>query len=104
MTKSKTQMFYMKVHPRIDHYLVAICDEALLGTVLEDGKIKFDVSEDFYGGDLVDITTCLEHLKLATIVNMIGKNTVNAAIDAGIVNKNAVLYIDGQPHAQWVKL
>ncbi len=103
MTKSKT-LFYLKIHPRMEHYLVAICDESLLGRTLEEGDIKFNISEDFYGGDLVDLTTYLEHLKQATIVNMIGKNTVTAAIDAGFVNKNAVLYIEGQPHAQWVKL
>lgn len=103
MPKRKTK-FYLKVHPRIEHYLVAMCDEALLGTTLQEGDIVFNVSEEFYGGDLVDIATCLEHMKAATIINMIGEDTVKAAIEAGIVHENSVLYIQGQPHAQWVRL
>lgn len=94
---------YMRVRKTLEHYLVAICDEALLGQTLVQGKIRFKVSEEFYGGELVDMEKCLEHLKRATIVNMIGNNTVKVAIEAGIVHKGAVLYIDGHPHAQWVK-
>ena len=95
---------YMRVRETIEHYVVAICDEDLLGKTLRQGRIKFTVSEDFYGGELVDITACMEHIERATIINMIGKVTVQAAIDAGIVHEKAVLYIDGHPHAQWVKL
>ena len=104
MVKDEVQKFYVKIHPRMDHYLVAICDETLLGKTLNEGEIKFNVSEEFYGGELVDLNTCLEHLKRATIANMIGNKTVNAAINAGLVQKQAVLYIEGEPHAQWVKL
>ena len=96
--------FYLKIHPRMEHYLVAICDESLLGRTLVEGEIKFNVSEDFYGGNLVDMETCLEHLRIATIANMIGEKTVEVAINAGLVQKQAILYIEGQPHAQWVKL
>ncbi len=98
------QRFYLKVHPRFGHYLVAICDKALLGRTLVDGDIEFNVSEKFYGGELVDVETCLQHLRKATIVNMIGEESVSIAIEAGLVHRNAVLYIDGHPHAQWMKL
>ncbi len=95
---------YMRVRKTIEHYVVAVCDKELLGKTLEHGDITFTVSEEFYGGDLVDLSTCLEHIKQATIVNMIGEVTVRAAIEAGIVHESAVLYIDGHPHAQWVRL
>ncbi|HDD67417.1 MAG TPA: DUF424 family protein [Candidatus Thorarchaeota archaeon] len=95
---------YMRVRETIEHYVVAICDEGLLGKTLRQGNIQFKVSEEFYGGELVDIETCMEHIRRATIVNMIGKVTVDAAIKAGIVHEQAVIYIEGHPHAQWVKL
>ena len=88
----------------MDHILVAVCDEELLGKTLVEGNLKFNVSKEFYGGDLVDTKTCIKHLKGATIANMIGKTTVDAAIEAGLVHKSAILYIEGEPHAQWVKL
>jgi len=99
-----TKSVYIRVRETLDHVLVSVCDEQLLGRVLEEGRIKFNVSKEFYGGELVDTDTCIKHLKNATVANMIGKNTVEAAISAGLVHKDAVLYIEGEPHAQWVKL
>ncbi|MGQ4910970.1 MAG: DUF424 domain-containing protein [Candidatus Thorarchaeota archaeon] len=95
---------YLKVRESVEHYVVAMCDKALLGKTLNNGPIQFNVSEEFYGGDLVDIKTCLVHLERATIANMVGKKSVEAAIKAGYVNEHAVLYIEGHPHAQWVRL
>jgi hypothetical protein len=39
-----------------------------------------------------------------TIVNMVGKNCVEKAIQKGYVHPDAVLRIEGVPHAQIVKL
>lgn len=95
---------YIRVRESIDHVLVSACDENLLGKTLTEGKIKFSVNPDFYGGELVDTKTCIKYLQNATVANMIGKTTVSAAIKAGLVHEQAVLYIEGEPHAQWVKL
>jgi hypothetical protein len=81
-----------------------MCDEGLLGKTLVEGTVKFNVSKDFYGEDLVDLKTCVEHLNRATIANMVGTTSVNAAIKAGFVHEQAVGYIDGHPHAQWLRL
>ncbi len=95
---------YVRIRETLDHVLVSACDENLLGRTLIDGEIRFNVSKEFYGGDLVDTATCIKYLQNATIANMIGTITVTAAIEAGLVHKNAVLYIQGEPHAQWMKL
>lgn len=95
---------YLRVRKTVDHYLVSICDEGLLGKTLEKGVVKFCISEDFYGGDLVDIEDCVPHFEKATIVNMVGKTAVEKAIHSGFVHEKAVIYIDGHPHAQWVRL
>ncbi|MFW9846079.1 MAG: DUF424 domain-containing protein [Candidatus Thorarchaeota archaeon] len=96
---------YMQVRETHDgHYVVAICDEPLLGKTLVEGGIKFKISKEFYGENLVDAKTCVEHLNRATIANMVGSNSVKTAIKAGIVHEQAVAYIDGHPHAQWVRL
>ena len=95
---------YMRVSETHDHYVVAICDKPLLGKTLKEGQIKFKVSEEFYGGDLVDSKTCISHLERATIANMVGAKAVQTAIKAGLVHEQAILYIEGHPHAQWVKL
>jgi len=95
---------YMRIRATHDHLLVSICDEILLGRTLVEGDLTFKVSEEFYGGELVDMKKCFVQLKDATIANMIGHTTVKAAIDAGLVHESAVIYIEGHPHAQWVRL
>jgi hypothetical protein len=40
----------------------------------------------------------------STIVNMIGKNVVQKAIEKGYVHPEAILNIEGIPHAQIVKI
>jgi hypothetical protein len=96
---------YMRVRETHDgHYVVAICDKNLLGKTLVDGEVKFTVSKEFYGEDLVDVKSCAEHLGRATIANMVGESSVKVAINAGFVHEQAVAYIEGHPHAQWVKL
>jgi hypothetical protein len=102
---SLMSLVYMRVRETHDgHYVVAICDEDLLGKTLIDGKIEFTVSKEFYGEDLVDVKSCINHLNRATIANMVGAVSVKAAINAGFVHEQAVGYIEGHPHAQWVKL
>jgi hypothetical protein len=100
---SRMVQVYLRVSETHEHYIVAMCDKPLLGKTLKQGDLKFKVSKEFYGGDLVDLNICLKHLQRATIANMVGEKTVKAAMNAGLVHEQAVLYIEGHPHAQWVK-
>jgi len=91
---------YVKVHRSGDAVIVAVCDEGLLGKTLAENTIKFKVSEDFYGGDLVDINEAIKLIKSAYVANLVGKNIVEAAIRANLVLRESIIYIDGVPHAQ----
>ena len=84
--------------------LLALCDCEILGRKLREGKIVFHVKEEFYKGAKVSIEEAIEIIENSTIVNMIGKNVVKKAIERGYVHPEAVLNIDGIPHAQIVKL
>jgi len=84
--------------------LLAICDAEILGTTLRDGKIVFCVKEDFYKGARVNLEEAMLMIENSNIVNMIGKNVVKKAIQRGYVHPEAVLDIQGTPHAQIVKL
>ncbi len=94
---------YIRVRETFDHVLVSACDKELLGKTLVEGDLEFTVNPEFYGGELVDTNTCVKYLKNATVANMIGKKTVKAAIEAGLVHETSVLYIEGEPHAQLVR-
>lgn len=84
--------------------LLAICDVEILGRTLREGKIVFYVKEDFYRGRKVNIDEAVSMIENSTIINMVGKNVVKRAIEKGFVHPEAVLNIEGVPHAQVVKM
>ena len=84
--------------------LLAICDVELLGKTLREGRIVFSVKEDFYKGARVHVDEAVSMIENSTIVNMVGKNVVKKAIERGFVHPEAVLNIEGVPHAQIVKI
>jgi hypothetical protein len=84
--------------------LLAICDREIIGKTLREGKIVFHVKDEFYNGGKVTIEDAMNMIENSTIVNMIGKNCIEKAISKGYVHPEAVLRIEGVPHAQIVKL
>ena len=84
--------------------LLCMCDTEILGRTLREGKIVFRVKEDFYKGARVDVEEAVSMIESSTIVNMVGKNVVKKAIERGFVHPEAVLQIEGIPHAQIVKV
>lgn len=86
------------------HVLLATCDAELLGKVLREGKIVFEVREEFYKGSKVSVEEAIDLMRQSTVVNMVGKRIVDKALEKGMIHPEAVLKISGVPHAQIVKL
>lgn len=84
--------------------VLAICDCDLLGKTLREGRIVFHVKEEFYRGGKVTVEEALGMIENSTIVNMVGKNCVEKAVQKGYVHPEAILRIEGVPHAQIIKL
>ena len=95
---------YAKLSKCGEHLLLAACDEELLGEVLRDGKIVFKIGEEFYKGPKMPVNEAVELMRDSTIVNMVGPNIVQKAIEQGLVHPEAVLNICGIPHAQIIKI
>jgi hypothetical protein len=95
---------YMNLKKVGRNMLLAICDAEILGRTLSEGKIVFHVKEDFYKGAKVNVEEAVSMIENSTIVNMVGKNVVKKAIQRGYVHPEAVLNIEGVPHAQIVKI
>jgi len=84
--------------------LLAVCDCELLGKTLREGKIVFRIKEEFYNGRKATIDEAMGLIDNSTIVNLVGKVCVEKAIAEGYVHPDAVLKIEGVPHAQIMKL
>jgi hypothetical protein len=95
---------YVKLKKIGRNVLLAICDCEMLGRTLREGKIVFHVKEKFYNGGKVSVDEAVGMIANSTIVNLVGKNCVEKAIAKGYVHPDAVLHIEGVPHAQIVKL
>jgi hypothetical protein len=81
-----------------------MCDAEILGKTLCEGKIVFQVKEEFYKGTKVSIEEAMAMIENSTIVNMVGANVVKKAVEKGYVHPEAILNIEGIPHAQIVKM
>jgi len=101
---SKALEVYMNLRKIGSNVLLAICDAEILGKTLREGKIVFKVKEEFYKGARVSIEEAVAMIENSTIVNMIGKNVVKRAVEKGYVHPEAILNIEGIPHAQILKL
>ncbi len=95
---------YINIKKVGGNVVLAMCDSEILGRTLRQGKIVFHVKEEFYKGGLVTVEEAVDMIENSTIVNMVGKCCVEKAIKKGYVHPEAVLNIEGVPHAQIVKL
>lgn len=94
----------MSIRKAGGNVLLAMCDAEILGKTLREGKIVFHVKERFYRGSKVNVEEAVAMIGHSTIVNMVGRNVVQRAVQEGYVHPEAVLNIDGVPHAQIVKI
>ena len=95
---------YIKIRYEGKKSLLSICDKEILGKTLKEGRIKFHVKEEFYKGTETNIENALSIIPKSNIVNMIGKKIVSKAILKGYIHPEAIISIEGIPHAQIVRL
>jgi hypothetical protein len=75
--------------------MVSICDEELMGTTLREGKLKVDISPDYFSGESVDEETALEQIKGTDIVSLVGNRIVERALREKLAHPRAVRKIGG---------
>jgi len=90
---------YLKIHIRNEIEIVACCDKDLLCKVFKEGNLRIEVTEQFYGGELIDISDAIEILKEASYFNIVGDSIIKEAIECKILPKEGVRRINGIPMA-----
>ena len=83
--------------------VVAICDSDLIGKNFEEDNLQLDVKENFYKGSEVskdEATKIMKDLSHEDATfNIVGKESIDSAIEVGIISKDQVGEIDGIPFA-----
>ncbi|SDX76859.1 DUF424 domain-containing protein [Halobellus clavatus] len=83
--------------------LVSVCDSECLGETYSEGDVSLEVTETFYGGEAADDVgeaAVIDSLTRASVANIVGERAVSVAVEAGIVDEDRVLVVDGIHHAQ----
>ena len=97
-------MISIRIYKKGNDLLLGACDEKLLGKKFEDGKFQIEVTREFYDGERITSQALKKLLEDATIANLVGKETIKCAIEAGVVDPECIIEIKGIPHAQMVKM
>ena len=91
----------MQYSVRISDYqqnkMVNMCDAELIGKNIVDGDLKIYISENYYGKHIVNKDEAVSLLKSASIMNLVGKETISLAIDLGIGSESGVKIISDIP-------
>jgi len=93
---------FIKIHKSL-RTVIAICDSDLIGKKFEDKKRQLDVRENFYKDREVDKKGLIEIIKRQSIedasFNIVGKESIQIALELGIIKSEGVHKIKGIPFA-----
>ncbi|MGC8495998.1 MAG: DUF424 domain-containing protein [Candidatus Micrarchaeia archaeon] len=97
-------MIYIKIHDTENGSMVAMCDDDLIEKVLEEGDIVIDIKSysGFYRGSVVDAKKAqdmINELDKVASANVIGKESVEAALGCGIISKKGIMKVAKVPYA-----
>ncbi len=95
---------YIKKYDTEGHIIVAVCDRNILGKKFREGKLVLKLDSSFYKGDEADEIEVKEALSSATIANIAGEKAIACAVECGCIDPDAVIFIEGIPHAQMIRI
>ena len=89
--------FSVRVSNHQKNTMLNICDSELLGKKITQDELNMNISENYYGGKLVEKEEAKSLLKNSSIINMVGKESVSLSIELGIGSENGIKTISGIP-------
>jgi hypothetical protein len=91
------ELVYLKIHKQELGQIVAVCDEDILGKTVQGKKIKIQISEGFYKGELKKIEEVLLILQRSNNFNIAGPKIIKECIQYGLISEESVLYFGDIP-------
>ena len=92
----------IKIHQTYRN-VIAICDSNLLGKKFEQENLQLDMKESFYKGEektKQEIISIMQNMSREdSTFNIVGEESVNCALEAGIISKDGIKKIQGVPFA-----
>jgi hypothetical protein len=92
----------VKIH-KTYRITIAICDSNLIGKTFEEGIRQIKIHENFFKGEEKTEQEVLEIMAHGSAedqtFNIVGKESVNLALKAGLITKEGIITIQGIPIA-----
>lgn len=93
---------HLKIHQSY-RSVVALVDSDLIGRKFEEDKRQLEIKEGFFKGEEVTrekaIFILQSQLREDATFNIVGKESIDCAIEAGVIDEDSVAHIQGIPYA-----
>jgi hypothetical protein len=77
--------------------MLNICDAELVGKTFNKSDLTINISKNYFAERIVEENEAEQLLKNASIINMVGKETIALSVRIGIGSAKGVKEIDGVP-------
>lgn len=77
--------------------MVNICDEELMGTKLNEGKLEIKITRNYFGQQIIDENEAEDLLSSCSVANLVGKRIVDKAVGMKLASNLSVRKISGVP-------
>jgi hypothetical protein len=77
--------------------MLNICDAELVGKTVRQSDLEITITKSYYGDRIVDEKEAESLLRTSSIINMVGKKTIDLSIKIGIGTAKGVKEIEGIP-------
>ena len=83
--------------------IVIICDKKLIGKKFNQGQFQIDVKKNFFDGEEKTKQETIEIIKRMVeedaTFNIVGKESIETALETGLINKEGIKTIQNTPVA-----
>ena len=89
--------FSVKTTDYQKNLMLNICDLDLLGKNIVEDELNMNISKGYYGEKIIEHEEARTLLKNASIINMVGKETISLSLEIGIGSEDGIKIIGGVP-------
>jgi hypothetical protein len=89
--------FFVRTSNYQNSQMLNICDEDLLGKTLQKENLQINISKGYYGQRLVGKDEAENLMRNSTILNMVGKETIEMSINLKIGSRQGIKVIQDVP-------
>ena len=92
-----SDMFTMRKINYQGSIMLNICDQELVGTKVNEGQLEVEITQNYFGQQLVSEDEATELLSTCSVANLVGKRIVDKALRMKLASGLGVRTISDMP-------